>query len=441
MAKNTNTSKTNNKGGNVGIKKTPTTSSNTAAASSSSILTNKKKSESAPSLSQMVEKVDSENIDLTIIQNQYLDKLQSTTESDTINGMDIDSEDDYDDTPEQGYENRYKYRGFNAKIGKIDISTFNKRVGDRIIEVQSDNDSYFVMTLQQWTDNNLTLHYSNFRDDINAITYMTALPQVLLHKDELIRIIIKHLQVPNSMALKAILSVLAALSRDLRSEFYESFLPVLQVLIQLLQIQPNSGKPVLTSEAIEEIFTSICFMFKFLEKYILKDFITLYKIYSQLFTHKKHYIRRFAAEGLAFLVRKIGVESVEPLLEEMFRLAQDDSSYSYADSFSYLLFGTVKGVKGRFHSRTEILLPVIFRLHGGQVTVEIPVHENDASPDGGTWQKRDRRIKPSVDVSAQRGGAAGADGKGGKEAEPGAQPAPLEPSQRILQYRGSMGVT
>ncbi|KAN0031875.1 hypothetical protein ACTFIV_005743 [Dictyostelium citrinum] len=248
--------------------------------------------------------------------------------------------------------NSFRYQSFSEKISKVDINIFNK-VGDVLIELEHENDSYFHQSIMTWRELNLTQHYNNFF--IHIRKYHNSLPEIIIHKDKIIDILLQHISIKNSTALKPLLSILASLSRDLRSEFYGSFFKVLKVLITVLK---NSFQ----SESIEEIYTSICFIFKFLEKQILPNFTQLFEIYSELFLQKRKYIRKFAAESIAFFLRKISFEEFELTLNYLFgQLSINNHSEEYIDAFSILLFHSVKGVKGKFHSRTEHILPLMLR--------------------------------------------------------------------------------
>eukprot|EP01133_Synstelium_polycarpum_P011979 gene11979-13982_t len=234
-------------------------------------------------------------------------------------------------------KNKFRFQNFNDKISSIDINIFNK-VGDQVIELTNDNDTYFYQTLTVWKELNKTLHFGKFVSNLGRAP--ATLPELLLLKDKVINIIKNHLSVPNTMALKPLLSILAALSRDLRSEFFADFYDILKILIGIL-------KTTQVPESIEELFTSISFMFKFLERQIVADFMPFFE--------------RFASESMAFLLRKLAFEQLDDVLHAMFERVDGVEGQETVDAFSYLLFQIVKGVKGRFHSRCEHTLPLIFR--------------------------------------------------------------------------------
>ncbi|EGC30023.1 hypothetical protein DICPUDRAFT_84000 [Dictyostelium purpureum] len=286
--------------------------------------------------------------------NQISNNKKKKIESEVIESQKLD--DYYDVTQNEvkltSKANSFRFQTFSEKISNIDINIFNK-VGDVVIELEDDNDSYFHQTILAWRELNLTQHFNNFT--IHIRKYHNSLPEIIIHKEKIIDILLQHISIDNSTALKPLLSILAALSRDLRSEFYESFYKILKVLITVLKNTNNS-------ETIEEVFTSICYMFKFLEKQIIPNFFQLYEVYSELFFQKRKYIRKFAAESIAFFLRKITFEEYDLTLDQLFtHLQENQFEEEYIDAFSILLFHSVKGVKGKFHSRTEHILPLYLK--------------------------------------------------------------------------------
>lgn len=71
--------------------------------------------------------------------------------------------------------------------------------------------------------------------------------------------------------------------------------------------------------------------------------------------HEEHkpYIRQFASESFAFLMRKAKPEQLAATLRLVFADAQEQTT---TDGISALLFETVKGVQGGFHSRMDLFV-------------------------------------------------------------------------------------
>jgi len=286
---------------------------------------------------------------ITLVKGSVVGK-QTSLDDDyyEVNSSDVNKDDS-----KKFRTNRFRFQSFTEKITKLDINIFHKGSGDTVIELEHDNDSYFHQTLLSWKELNLTQHYTNFLTHVRK--YHSSLPEIIVHKEKIIDILLYHLSIQNSLALKPLLSCLTALTRDLRSEIYSSFTRILKVLMDILK---NSMNP----SSIEELFTCICFMFKFLEKQIIPNFFEIYEFYSDLFRQKRRFIRRFAAESIAYFLRKIVFEEMDYSLNRLFELMElNQDSDEYIDAFSYFLFHSVKGIKGRYHSRAEHILPLFFK--------------------------------------------------------------------------------
>jgi U3 small nucleolar RNA-associated protein 20 len=65
--------------------------------------------------------------------------------------------------------------------------------------------------------------------------YARSLPQLLYHKDRIVDLLIRHLNVENSLALEPLLSLVATLARDLQEEFYPYFNRFFQTISSLLK--------------------------------------------------------------------------------------------------------------------------------------------------------------------------------------------------------------
>lgn len=101
------------------------------------------------------------------------------------------------------------------------------------------------------------------------------------------------------MAEKSIaLDLIIALIKDLREEIYESFKS---------QILPKSLEVIDTQDInlLDKVFTMISFGIKYLVKPITKDFQVFYSVYLELMVHKSKHLRKFAAQGLSFVLRKM----------------------------------------------------------------------------------------------------------------------------------------
>jgi U3 small nucleolar RNA-associated protein 20 len=63
--------------------------------------------------------------------------------------------------------------------------------------------TYFQLRLDSWRDRNLTLDFKDFVSEIQP--YIGSLPLILLNKETIVNVLIKHLKVPESLALEPLL--------------------------------------------------------------------------------------------------------------------------------------------------------------------------------------------------------------------------------------------
>ena len=72
-------------------------------------------------------------------------------------------------------------------------------------------------------------------------------------------------------------------------------------------------------DILEIIFQTMAHIFKLLEKQLLVDFINVFKNYTFFLEHKKDYVREFAAESFAFLIRKLPIEKLSSHINVIFQ--------------------------------------------------------------------------------------------------------------------------
>ncbi|CAL1546802.1 unnamed protein product, partial [Lymnaea stagnalis] len=91
-------------------------------------------------------------------------------------------------------------------------------------------------------------------------------------------------------------------------------------------------------------------------RFLIKDFKDVFSHFSRLLlSSQKDYIKVFAAESCAYLLRK--VKKQNELLNFLF--ASLNESPELADGVGLLLFEMVKGVKFHFHTISEKVFPLI----------------------------------------------------------------------------------
>ncbi|XP_071112967.1 small subunit processome component 20 homolog [Haliotis cracherodii] len=243
-------------------------------------------------------------------------------------------------------ENDFRFQTFAERIAAVNIDVIHKiRHHDDDVEDQS---TYFGEALLSWSDMNCTEHFNNFQQEISEKVH--TFPQLVHNEESIVEALKKHLLVPNTMAYEPLLDLVVQLARDLQADFYKHFHDLFHILVQLLN---SISKDV---DVLEKLFTCLAYLFKFLWRYLAKDIKEVYGLFSALLAaHYKEYIRKFAAESFAFLMRKVKDHS--GFLDFLFSTLEEHPDT--AEGVGQLLFEMIKGVKKQFHSTTEKIFPVI----------------------------------------------------------------------------------
>ncbi|XP_004349859.1 hypothetical protein CAOG_01339 [Capsaspora owczarzaki ATCC 30864] len=305
--------------------------------------------------------------------------------------------------------NRYRFQSFNERIKKVSINVAH-RVGAVAVEPEAGG-SFFNEALMKWRELDCTREFVTFTNKVYPL--VQTLHQLLFHKDAVIDALLVHLAEPNCAALPALLDLLAQLARDLREEFYPDFPRSFVIVARVLE--EANDPPV-----IEAAFTALSYLFKFLLRYLIRDMRDVFRLYRHLLASDvRPYIRAFAAESFALLLRKVPANAFHNSVGLLLNLAlcQDDeitadtttasqqpaassdisgttqstlaadyapwvSEYSrtvkpegMVEGMSLLIFETVRGVQHQFHSRAREILSTIL-----DILLEFITHYGDSHP-------------------------------------------------------------
>lgn len=209
-------------------------------------------------------------------------------------------------------------------------------------EVPEGDASYLSDALTQAIEKCGTLEFQKFARTIRPLSL--TLPQLHLHLDTVLHTFIDVLNnytKYDTHTLQHIVSLLPSLARDLRSYLAPHLPQLLHALFTLLG-QYNDV------DLLDTLFHSLTWLFKLLHKSLLDHLKSLFTHYLPFLAHKKSYIRQFAAESFAFLIRKLPDDQIASHLEALWESLHDqriqtsgERSY-YSNGLALLLFYTVK---------------------------------------------------------------------------------------------------
>ncbi|GFN80708.1 small subunit processome component 20 homolog, partial [Plakobranchus ocellatus] len=246
-------------------------------------------------------------------------------------------------------ENVHHFISFSERISNVNIDVIHqiRRVDDET------EGTYFGEALAKWTELDLTDHYCNFRKEISS--QVQTYEQLVHHKDDILSSLKEHLSVPNSVALSALLDLLVQLAKDLQQDFVPHFQDFFKLLTHILTTRVQDA------DAMEQTFQALASLFRVLWRFLIKDFKEVFSYYSHLLTtSQKDYIKVFAAESCAYLLRK--VKRQDKLLNFLFGNLK--TSPELTEGIGLLLFEMVKGVKNHFHTISEQVFPLLLQKLG-----------------------------------------------------------------------------
>ncbi|XP_023930047.1 small subunit processome component 20 homolog [Lingula anatina] len=250
-------------------------------------------------------------------------------------------------------ENTFRFLTFSERVANINIDVI-RRVDRRVTE-DEEVETYFGEALQKWTELNCTEHFTNFRREISG--QVNNFAQLVHHKQEIIDVLKRHLQVTNSLAFEPLLDLVVNLARDLQADFTPHFQAFFDIIVALLNAFPQN------TELLEQAFTTLAYLFKILWRYLVKDIENVFRFFSPLLGQQhKEYINNFAAESFAFLMRK--VKDHGALFNFMFKSLEENPDQ--VAGVGRLLFEMSKGVRKQFHSCTEKVFPIVLSKLGPQ---------------------------------------------------------------------------
>ena len=159
----------------------------------------------------------------------------------------------------------------------------------------SESSSYFEQAVYDWKELNCTADFSKFYEELHPLLGSTI--EILYHKNSIVEVVNRHLQISTSLAIVPISYLAVALAKDLLDEFYPIFPSVFRALIVPLRASRDP-------EVIEAIFISILNMCKFLQRYLVKDILKIFDLFEPLFIYENvDFIRRFACQCFGYLLR------------------------------------------------------------------------------------------------------------------------------------------
>ncbi|KAI7823125.1 hypothetical protein BX661DRAFT_57287 [Kickxella alabastrina] len=200
-----------------------------------------------------------------------------------------------------GGANTYRYKSFNDRLNDIKTNVPLRIVRD--FDEPEENQSYFAEGLKRQGELNCTKDYTEFTNRVAK--YQQSLAQVLYHKEDIVSAMEEYLTMEHELVLESMLDLVTTLARDLQEEILPYFARLVQRIMHLIKVD--------SAEIVEAACNALTYLFKYLSKWLVTDLRPTFDLLKPLLGMEKQKpnVRRFAAESLAFLIRKLRADSLQ----------------------------------------------------------------------------------------------------------------------------------
>lgn len=181
--------------------------------------------------------------------------------------------------------------------------------------------------------------------------------EVLYHQKKIIELLWSYIEQKDVHSLESLLDLVTHFAHDLGPDFEPYFEKSLTILIDLAHH--------VELEVVEWSFNCMAYLFKYLSRLITTNLKPTFDVLAPLFgreTHQKHYVLRFAAESMAFLLRKCSSDSFKDIALHIIQDVSRSSNIEYLLSVATLFSDAMKNPGTALHSKTEPMLTELFRI-------------------------------------------------------------------------------
>ncbi|SEI35240.1 YALIA101S06e05292g1_1 [Yarrowia lipolytica] len=275
----------------------------------------------------------------------------------------------------------HRFKSFRERLDAIKIDPLKRQKK----KLSRDTDtSHFIACYTTHVELNLSTSFTRFMEKCGK--YAVSLPMVLFHKEEIFDGLEECLEDGNEHSVEALLDLLTNFVRDLGEEFEPYFPRTLALLINLTYH--------FNLEVVEHTFNAMVYIFKYLARLLTSNLVPLYDSVSVLLSRGdedvqmiengeedeeetpeedsddeeddkpkpkkiRPFVRRFASETLAFLIRKCSQDGLDVIVPHVMSTLEG-SSRDYVSAVSAMFAASIKHTKGALHSKTDLILQVLF---------------------------------------------------------------------------------
>ncbi|KAJ2851821.1 U3 snoRNP protein [Coemansia brasiliensis] len=247
-----------------------------------------------------------------------------------------------------GGANTYRFKSFKQRADEIEINVSRRIIRD--FDEPEEHGSYFAEGVRKWNELNCTKDYTEFLRRVTK--YQQSLAQVLYHKDEIVEILEDYMSMDHELVVEAILDLVTLLARDLQDEV----LPYYERLVQRITPLIRSD----SVEIVEAACNALAYLFKYLARSLVQDLRPTFNLLSPMLgiERQKANVRRFTAESMAFLIRKLRGTALQQFVEHTVHAMLEcpaNRLADFRDGLALLYFECMRNVETRLHSRASAI--------------------------------------------------------------------------------------
>lgn len=235
--------------------------------------------------------------------------------------------------------------------------------------------------------------------------------EVLYHQERIINLLWSYIERKDEHSLQSLLDLVTHFAHDLGPDFEPYFGKTLTILIELAHDR--------NIEVVEWTFNCLAYLFKYLSRLLTSNLKPTFDVLSPLFgkeSHQKHYVLRFAAESMAFLLRKCSSESYKDIVDHILNDVANSPNNEYITSVATLFADAMKNPGNTLHSKTESMLSELLRAstsfesesqqhsHSSDLAVTVFYHlvEHSSKEAAGTLVALTSKIVDTAETPAER---------------------------------------
>ncbi|VDD85917.1 unnamed protein product [Enterobius vermicularis] len=237
----------------------------------------------------------------------------------------------------------FKFISFAEQLSKINIDITRWKTA--LPTTTEDKETFFHDALARGAESDFGSYFKAFLDDLPLMEgELRTYAQLLFHQKLVFNTLLKHLLIKGNTSLPTLLEITLAFVRDLREDMGPYLWDLFRTVIDVVE---NCEENV---EVLESAFRALAIIFKLHWRIIVKKLRRTFIRFQSLFSSSRSYIRRFAAEAFAFLLRKSSVigkvvtfltETVQKVFTEIIDASLEFSDQPTLETATVILEGTV----------------------------------------------------------------------------------------------------